>query len=334
MGSVGQGSAKLLLFGEHAAVYGYPALGMALPWSTRVYLEETEGSEWELPRLLPEENRHLRDLLALVWEMFPILHKLGPMRMRIDSDIPSSMGFGSSAALCVAFAKAVVSVVAGKVLPVKLVRELERSIDFVWRLANRAERLFHGKPSGIDTGLSLLGNMQAFRFSGKELPKTRTLAAAPLYLVAGAIPRQGNTKQLVGKLGEEMRSGNKAVRRSIRELGELATGATRLLRKGKKDIPQKLGSLADDAHRTLAGLGLSSPQMDMLLEEGRLAGGSGGKLSGAGGGGAFYLVAPDEETALTIAAALRRTIAGLGLEGNLPVAVIRHGSEGTSLVAE
>ena len=43
MGSVGKAHGKLLLFGEHSAVYGHPAVGVSLPEQTTVRLDDCGG---------------------------------------------------------------------------------------------------------------------------------------------------------------------------------------------------------------------------------------------------------------------------------------------------
>jgi mevalonate kinase len=318
----------LLLFGEHAAVYGFPALGIGLPWNTTVTLEEHQGLEWLLPDLLPEEDRNLRTLLVFFQEAFPYFRRLGSMRLSIDSEVPTGMGFGSSAALCVAFLRALMTVVAGRMLPDRLVRELARSFDFLWDMANRAERLFHGKPSGVDTGLSLLGHPHSFRFGSGALPTPKRLPATPFYLVVGGLPRCGNTKELVGRIAEGFHAGG-GVRSRIERLGEIADEAGRVFssRRGEAHAA-RLGRLADRAHEVLAGLGLSTDDLEDVLESGRRAGASGGKLSGAGGGGAFYLIAPGLEQARLVRDAVRAAFTRLGYGAESPLAVFESGKRG------
>jgi len=331
MVSVGCGSGKLLLFGEHSAVYGHPAVGIGLPWGIKVSITETGLQEWELPSLLPEEGTNLRKLIDFAVNHFPALKKLGGMRVTIESDIPISMGFGSSAALCVALIKAFVTLLAGKVLPGSIARELGRSIDFLWRLANRAEQIFHGKPSGVDTGLSLMGNIQSFQFSGAGMPKNRTLRTDPFYLVIGGIPRSSNTNELVARVAAGMQAGDTAVCSRIASLGKLAEEAVCELKRSPKLVAAILGRLADRAHEQLKGLGLSSAELDAILDLGRECGAIGGKLSGAGGGGAFYLVAADLDSAQRIAAAVEAAFGGQAGEP-FAVAVLVHNGRSTELI--
>ncbi len=319
----GTGAGKLLLFGEHSAVYGYPAIGMGLPWNTQVGLKPIEGDQWKLPELLPEDSKNLQNLIKYFIGHFPFLKKYGAMEITIDSDIPIGMGFGSSAALCVAFAKSVTIVIADKFLPHFLVKEIGRSFDFLWEIANRAERLFHGKPSGIDTGLSLSGEIQSFSFHGDELPKQKIVKSGEFYLVIGGLPRQSNTKELVANISFFYKNGDPEVLRNLKELGQIAEEAIKLFNGSNKNISDQFGLLADKAQYNLSSLGLTTPELDKILDAAKLEGSAGGKLSGAGGGGAFYLTAPDLEVAKAISERVNSVMTGFQMENAFPVSVVK-----------
>ena len=120
-------------------------------------------------------------LLELLERFFPSIMRRGKGLLKVDSTIPRGMGFGSSAALCVAFVMAGLSVLSGR-----LRYPFRRNL---WQLSNRAEKLFHGTPSGIDTGLSLLGGMQAFVKPGERvLLKVNAAFASPPALGATSHP--------------------------------------------------------------------------------------------------------------------------------------------------
>jgi len=330
MAVTGEGSGKLLLFGEHAAVYGYPALGLALPWKTRVTLDEnTSLSTWALPELNGDESARLHALVSLMFDTFPLLRKDG-YRLTIHSDVPRGMGFGSSAALCVALVKAVVTVLANRFLPEAWARELLRELGRLWALANKAERLFHGKPSGIDTGLALFGKMQGFSFSGTgdDLPQHTEMKTCPLTLIVGGVPRDGSTKAHVQAISERYRKKDQETKSAIAHLGALSAEAIQCFHQAgsgsndQRELAEKIGNLADQAETSFRQLGLGNGLVDDLLSCGRQAGATGGKMSGAGGGGAFYLVSPDEERAARIFERVRARLDANGLADS-PLMIIR-----------
>jgi mevalonate kinase len=303
MGGVGRASAKLLLFGEHAAVYGHPAVGISLPESTTVSLSDCEGAAWDLGPVPAGDREGVAALLARLGELLPSVRR--GSRVRIESTVERGVGFGSSAALCGALARAAL---AGA--------DPGHSEERAWGLAHGMERLFHGTPSGIDTGLALAPGMSAFAPRPPHLPARRSLSGGPLYLVVAAVPRAEGCSALVGAIGERVRAGDPAARASIEELGGCAARAAAALDdeadRGSRRR-ERVASLADQAMETLARLGLSTPWLEQMLDAGRAEGALGGKLSGAGGGGAFFLVARDEASAHAVAARLRSHAEAAGI---------------------
>ncbi|MDE0445476.1 MAG: hypothetical protein OXH96_02310 [Spirochaetaceae bacterium] len=283
----GHATGKLLLFGEHAAVYGHPALGISLPWRLELKIspvsetgraESRRGSA--APPPLPEQ-------LAAMFGT-PGMHGL----VEIRSQIPRGLGFGSSAALCVAAERAL----AGTVPPL--------AAAAAWRGAHVRERVFHGTPSGADTGLAAIPGIGYLTWEGgRGLPHYEAVPAARLHLVVAAVPRRGDTRAHVAAVAQRMRAGDTATRDALRRLGQCSTEARALLFEPGPSA-NDLGAVADRAHRMLTELGLGDPAQERLLDAGRTTGASGGKLSGAGGGGACFLVCRDARTAARVLAAI------------------------------
>ncbi len=173
--------------GEHAVVYGRPALTAALDLRlTASFSDGGDGVRLSLPQVGVEETTSWESLLDYTrmarssWEAFkeqpspqtfePVrgedpahVAKLGlgevaeycgqqlgrPLVVGIDSAIPIGAGFGSSAATCVA-------VIAG------LMTHLGRDADpaAIDELARNVERRQHGFPSGVDHRTVLKGGVQ------------------------------------------------------------------------------------------------------------------------------------------------------------------------------
>ncbi len=98
---------KCILFGEHAVVYGQPAVAVAIEQRVSINVEThgKPGSCWKLDgsELIANKHPHLVGMRDRLWHNSPETPSLD---IRIDSDIPSAAGLGSSAALSVAFAAA------------------------------------------------------------------------------------------------------------------------------------------------------------------------------------------------------------------------------------
>lgn len=299
MAYLGEGRGKLLLFGEHAAVYGYPAVGLSLETALRVQLQPGRRSGWKVKGVEAEDCGKILEVLELLEKVSSSEHGRGGGTIRIESEIPRGLGFGSSAALCVALSAAVAA------------WRGEEDQRRIWEWAHRGEKLFHGTPSGIDTGLALLGGLYSFRPHPPELPAAESLRGVALHLVVGAVPRRENAGALIGGLRDKMLGGDENTSTILEGLGKLAERAGEILRgrrelSGEESIPEILGELAREAQEYLSRLGLNTPELVRLLEQGTAEGALGGKLSGAGGGGAFFLIYPDPQSARRAASALRR----------------------------
>ena len=303
----GQAAGKLLLFGEHAAVYGRPAVGLGVPWSLRLrFVPAREGDE------TGAAAERLRDACRRIGIDAP---PAGALEVR--SEIPFGVGLGSSAALCVALARAVGGAASG---------ECE-----LWDVAHRAEHAFHGSPSGIDTGLALLGGVQRFTPAGPgRVPAARPVAVQRIHLVAGFVPRRGDTAAHVAAVRQRMQAGDAAVRAAIDRLGAIVEPACRLLGAPAADRAVRLGALADEAGALLNGIGVGSPVVAELLAAARAAGATGGKISGGGGGGAFVAFVPDRATGLTVLDAVAACLRG---GAGSAVALLALGPGGAALLA-
>jgi mevalonate kinase len=312
MAVVGLGRGKLLLLGEHAAVYGHPAVGLSLDDAIRAELTLTGQDRWTIEGVNPEDEDTVREVMALYEEFLPELQRLGRGRLRLSATIQRGLGFGSSAALCVALSAALRDALSSAP-PGQTERESQtRWAEGTWSLAHQAERLFHGTPSGIDTGLSLLNGLYAFKPRPPELPEARRLAGFRLDLVIGAVPRSTRAGALIGALRERVLAGDQVTRHRLELLGNLAAEGIALLGGGRPGCTEELGELCWRAGEVLGELGLATEELGRLLEEGRACGALGGKLSGAGGGGAFFLLFASRRGAEAGAQRLRETARAMG----------------------
>jgi mevalonate kinase len=279
-------------------------VGLSLAETTAAELTLDERPGWRFPGRRDAGRAGKDELLA---RMLSLLHELargpgpGGGQARFTSDIPPGLGFGSSAALCAATASALCAGAAGA--------------TELWAWAHEAERLFHGTPSGIDTGLALLDGLYLFQPAPPGLPSAHRLAGLPLDLVVGAVPRHGDTGSLVRGLRERVSGGDRGAAEALGELGRIARRAAELLSEAgpRKQRMAGLGELANAAQALLSGQGLSTAELDGLLQQGKASGALGGKLSGAGGGGAFFLICPRADSAPRIASRLRAAARRAGL---------------------
>jgi mevalonate kinase len=340
---------KLLLFGEHSAVFGYPAVGTALsrgltieaiPADTMTITGESDGAApggaaaggaspgTASPgaaaagrsatgaaaagaSAVPEES-----LASFARFLVDLLPEIPPARITVRSDLPISSGFGSSAALCTAIARWAGRWGSGGTGDSG---GCDDSSLATWRLAHRIEAFFHGTPSGVDTGLTTLGGVKAFRFGAGgdapgNLPEAIPLPSVLPPLVVGSVPRTRTTRELVSAVRQALEGHPGTIRPVLDRLGEITTLAVDVLQgaPGEESEPgavsAALADLVTEARRHLAALPIDSERVGEILDAGCAAGALAGKPSGAGGGGAFYLLCPDRESVGEVLRAVREVL--------------------------
>jgi mevalonate kinase len=272
------GYGKIILLGEHAVVHGYPALAAALDRGVTIAPVATpaggplrlELRVWNVAVAADDDHPVARSLAA-------VADALGagrpPLSLIGDAQIPPGAGLGSSAALAVAVARAVLT-------------HLQRPVELaaLTRAAGASEALVHGRPSGVDVALAIAGGVGVFRRSTGLVPLT---GVPPLRVLVGPSGAPRSTAAMIDRVAEA--TGGRTDDARLRELGALTDTATAALRAGDRAA---LGAAMNRAHGLLADLGVSTPALDALCEAARAAGASGAKLTGAGGGGAVIAVAP------------------------------------------
>jgi mevalonate kinase len=257
---------KLILCGEHAVVYGHPAIALPLSLQTHVSIEEHDGMlEIEHELFSPRHERRLEEALDV---LFP----QGGATVTIDGDLPIGVGLGSSAALAVAACRA-----AG------LDEETVRT------KALEMERVFHGDPSGLDVAVALR-NETIWFVKGKPMRPVPTPPCAIVVLDSGSA---GDTKALV----EGVAARKDALEDVLDDIGALVHAARAVL-----EDPVSLGELLTENHGLLKQLGVSTPTLDQLVDMALASGAHGAKLSGAGGGGVVLALTDQPDVLLRNAA--------------------------------
>jgi mevalonate kinase len=196
----------------------------------------------------------------------------------LEAGIPARAGLGSSAAMAVAVAQAVAARVGAA-----------GQADALDAAAGAAETVFHGTPSGVDAAAARHGGVGLYtRAAGWRPAQLRQ----PIKLCLGFSGRPRRTADLVQAVGVLARR-SPAARQVIETLAEVTRAGQEALAIGDID---NLGRLFDLAHGMLAGLRLSTIELERLVHGARAAGALGAKLTGAGGGGAVIALAPSHRS--------------------------------------
>jgi len=278
---------KVLLLGEHAVVYGHPALGAALRRGVRI--EVAESRDRSIAVRSPPGISPPPELLEAALEMAERIGAPARFRAMIDTELPLGAGLGSSAAVGVALARAFSELV-GRSCPDE--RAAELALGF--------ERHFHGAPSGVDPAICANGGVILFR-RGEPPRIERVRVRAPIFVCVALTGIARGTRSTVLPLSERRTARPDLYDPLLASLGELARGGATALERG--DLAD-LGARFDEAQEVLAVLGVSCPELDDVVRLLRKATALGAKLTGAGGGGAAIGLARDREHADALAAAV------------------------------
>jgi mevalonate kinase len=277
----------VILLGEHAVVYGRPALAAGVGIGLEVDVVAAEEGDIRVESDRPELVDDPRPA-ALVREAAGLLGVSGGLVVRIRSALPAGAGLGSSAALAVAVVRALAALTGQRLASP---RELA--------LARRLEAIFHGHPSGIDPAAAALAPGACIRFVRGEPPQvTAVRLAAPVPLVIAVPVGARSTGVAVRGLRARWEAERARHERLFDDVAvEVEAGADALAR---GDLAT-LGAAFDRNQELLAALGVSTPASEALIATARQAGALGAKLTGGGGGGAVVALAPAREAAVVAA---------------------------------
>ncbi|MEM3555877.1 MAG: mevalonate kinase [Candidatus Micrarchaeia archaeon] len=304
---------SLKLFGEHAVVYNRLALSVA--FDRRAFCEIKKADDGVTINLIDFKKKekfnfneitssHARvkgmiekgDMAGLSKERRDIFSPykviLGeffsefgcsPIEVSIHSDVPRNSGLGSSAAVFCS-----------------LVGELNNffhtalSKNQVAELTNLGDKVVHGNPSGLDANTCTFGGYISFRRSeGVKLLQIKT--EVPILIVnTGSVK---DTGEMIQRVAERYKKDREGTEKIFDRMEETALNGIDALRESNLE---KLGGNMNAAQECFIELGLSTPQIDRIIETARKKGALGAKITGAGGGGCVIILAKNPSSLIQI----------------------------------
>lgn len=279
------GYGKVILFGEHAVVYGSHAVAAPIPIAIQAKVEdEAEGIHLVIPRWGVEErlqkgvqHKHsIYNSLDLILGSLDLAER--DMRIEVYPNVPRAMGLGGSAALAVAIIRALIHHY-----------KIEMSDDEINELAYESEKLVHGTPSGIDNTMATYGRFILYK-KGKPPLMKEIQAPKPIPIVIGLSGVESLTLKMVSKVRHSWEKNKAMYDQIFKQIDDISLKAIKAIENYDLEM---LGDLMNLNQGLLNALQVSTWELEELIEIARESGSLGAKITGGGGGGAMIALCPD-----------------------------------------
>jgi hydroxymethylglutaryl-CoA reductase len=292
---------KVILLGEHAVVYGRPALALPIPLAVEAVVRKGgDGINLVIPRwgleqkIRPAKDQGLAGILHTVLERLGLAEQA--MTIEVIPHVPRAMGLGGSAALAVAVIRAL-----------DRAWSLELNDGAVNALAFDCEKVAHGTPSGIDNTVATYGMPLIYQRAGADPTSASTgqfqelRLSEPVPLVIGITGRESLTANTVARVRQAWETHKARYDAIFDQIAGLTRAGAEALQDGNF---RELGELMNLCQGYLNALQLSTPELEELVHVARENGALGAKLTGGGGGGSMIALCPDTQD--QVAAAMER----------------------------
>ena len=251
---------KLMLFGEHAVVYGIPCIVTAI--SQRMVVTESQTDYTGDTRFI--------DAAVRAWGAPGV-------KLSAESAFSGKYGFGSSSAVTVAALKAL--------RPDATAHEL---FDTAYKIILDIQ----GVGSGFDVAAAVFGGT-LYYIKNKTI---EPLAVKNMPLIVGYTGVKADTKTLITDVAGKRSRETEKVERIFQAIAKIVEEAKIKMLEGDWE---RVGRLMDFNQEYLRDLGVSSEKLENLIKAAKMAGAFGAKLSGAGGGDCMIaLASPDKRKAV------------------------------------
>lgn len=293
--AIGIAHSKLILIGEHAVVYGQPAIAIPFPLvgvesavsrvPGEIKLDSTlyKGPIDSVPDSLQGIAHCIRETLQYL--ALPVKDLL----IQIRSSIPPGKGLGSSASVAIAVVRSLFAY-AGRMY----------TREELLKLANISETFAHGAPSGIDT-LTITSKLPVWFEKNGSVDYIRP--SDDFHFVVADTGRVGDTRTSVETVASLLKAAPKKIHAKLNKLGEFTHQAKAALEKKSKHV---LGHILDEAQKELEALGVSDAGLNKLIAFARQEGALGAKLTGGGNGGCIIALARNELHSRQLSEKLKR----------------------------
>lgn len=262
---------KIIVSGEHAVVYGYPAILAAIDHRLTVDIQKHPRGVSCFPQ---ECHASVLRALQIIAQAFPaeiMKEDLKNVKISIVSEIPIGVGMGSSAAFAVALTGAVFAFF-------KFPLDRKKINDIAYKI----EEEHHGTPSGADNTICTYGGLLLFRKKTDTVKSVCSFLDAkipPMILINTGRPRE-STKQMVQRVSNFVDQHPDRAQKIMRSIEQTTRDIIRIF--AGEVSGEGFGEAIRRNEDWLEQLGVVSPQTRTLIRRIESVGGV-AKVSGAGG---------------------------------------------------
>ena len=265
-------SGKVVLFGEHAVVYGHPSIVAAI--DKRLFVTITSRHSGSSRISERYDNRFIQSACDIFKSTFNV--DFDEIRIQTRSEFEGISGLGSSGAVTVALIKAL-----SRFFKIPLTQKE------LFDLCYQAVKKVQPKGSGIDIAAAVYGGVLLYK---NKLVCPVGLSVNNLFsqLLVCSTGIKADSEKLLDTVS---RFKNKEI--VFDQMDNITNQAVVAL---EKNDWQQVGELMNQQHALLQTMGVSSEKIEKLVSSARASGTYGAKLSGGGGGDCIIvLVSPDKK---------------------------------------
>jgi len=291
MESIASAPGKTILFGEHAVVYGEPAIAGAVNRRATVKIKESNNDisilksddlgfvvELDTKNGTYTLKKGKPGIIRYILESFSKVHDHSPIEMDLSLAIPIGSGLGSSAAVTVA-TLAALNQYHGKKFNKK----------FLAKQAHEVELKVQGIASPLDTTVSTYGGL-VYLSRDKKITKFKNHPDSSF--VIGYTAKYGNTGKMVKSVKTLKNKYPKIMDHIIKTIGEITDEAKIAIVNNDKG---RLAELMNLNQGLLDSIGVNTRELSRMVYISRKNGAIGSKITGAGGGGSIIAFCPGKE---------------------------------------
>lgn len=278
--------AKIILFGEHFVIYNQPIILASINKRMRIEckiegeknntlnIETNHFGRKTYPLSILEKNNHnlLNDffypIIYILRKVLPHYAETYGITIKIYSEIPPGVGLGSSAALSVAG----VAAISGLYSSVK-------KKDDILDIAIETERIIHKNSSGADCVVSTYGGLLYYQRNTNMRSLTVSKELSFIIINTGLKHSTGQLVSIVNSFREK----------NLCEFHNLSNNVSRICERARKALEEgnffNIGKLMNENQIILERIGVSTTEINDIINLSLQYGAIGSKLTGAGGGG-------------------------------------------------